>query len=424
MINSVALEEVVLSQKERFAARDVGMTRRVDFQRHLAHDRIVVVSGVRRCGKSTLLSQFARLCGEHLYIDFDDERLIDFSREDFAELMVIFSKLSGARTIFMDEVQHVDGWERFVRRIHDEGYKVFLTGSNAKLLSSELATHLTGRYAKIELYPFSFEEVLDFKGIDRARISASARARILRELDAYLRYGGFPEYLKYDDEEFLKRTFNDIVYRDIVQRFGVRDVRSFRQVAHYIFSNAASELSYNSMASMVGVKSAMTVRNFCGYLEESYLVFELFRHDFSVKRQNLSNKKMFVVDTGMRNAVAFRFSEDRGKLLENLVFIELLRRGASLFFYREKNECDFLVDERGAITEAIQVCYELDGKNGVREQGGLAEAMRKFSLRSGTIVTHSQEATEETTDGVIRVVPAWRWLLGGGSNPTHASQRH
>jgi len=412
MNKSVHLEEVVLSQRERFAARDPGVPRQVDLGRHLEGDQVVVVSGVRRSGKSTLLRQIAGRCDDHHFIDFDDERLIDFTTADFADLMVIFAKLSPARTILIDEIQNVAGWERFVRRIHDEGYKVCLTGSNAKLLSSELATHLTGRHAKIELYPFSFAETLAFKGVAHDRISASVKARLLGELDLYIAHGGFPEYLRYGDEEFLKRTFDDIVYRDIVQRFGVRDVKAFRQVAHTIFSNVTSELSYNAMASMVGLKSAMTVRNYCGYLEESYLIFELFRYDYSVKRQNLSNKKMYVVDNGMRNVSAFRFSGDLGKLLENLVFVELKRRGKRLFFHRDKHECDFLLEERGGIAEALQVCHALDAVNIERERRGLAEAMRKFSLRSGTIVTYSQEETEETAEGTVRVVPAFKWLLG------------
>jgi hypothetical protein len=254
--------------------------------------------------------------------------------------------------------------------------------------------------------------VLTLRGVAHDKISASVKARLLKEFDGYLKYGGFPEYLKYDDEEFLKRTFDDIVYRDIVQRFGIRDVKSFRQVAHYIFSNVTSELSYNAMASMVGIKSAMTVRNYCGYLEESYLIFELFRYDYSVKRQNLSNKKMFVVDNGMRNVASFHFSEDLGKLLENLVFVELRRRGKQLFFHRGRHECDFLVEEKGKIAEAIQVCYSLDRQNSGREKSGLKEVMKKFSLKEGTVITYSHEEAEETPDGAIRVVPAWKWLLG------------
>jgi uncharacterized protein len=411
MIHSAKLEEVILSQRERFEARDVGVPRRIALERFMVHDRVVVISGVRRCGKSTLMGQIARRCDSFHFMDFDDERLIDFTTEDFAELMVLFTKHSSSKTLFLDEVQNVAGWERFVRRIHDEGYKVYLTGSNAHLLSGELATHLTGRYAKIELFPFSFAELLDFKGLETDRISASVRAQLMGLFDEYLEWGGFPEYYKYADEEFLKRTFDDVVYRDIVQRFSVRDVKAFRQLAHFIFSNTTKELSYNSMASMLGFKNAMTVRNYCGYLEESYLIFEVFRYDYSVKRQNLSNKKLFVIDNGMRNMVAFSFSRDLGRKLENLVFLELKRRGATVFFHREGQECDFLIEDRGAIVDAIQVCYDLDVHNRERERRGLLEAMRKHSLTQGTIITCGQEETDTVEEGVIRVVPAFRWLL-------------
>ena len=185
MKNITTWEEVVLTQRERFTARDPGVPRQVDIDRVLAHDRVVVISGVRRCGKSTLLRQLAERVDEWHFIDFDDERLLDFETSDFADLMVVFAKLSPARTILLDEIQNVAGWEHFVRRIHDEGYKVCLTGSNAKLLSGELATHLTGRYTKIELYPFSFAEIYYRGWFKRAskedsksrKASARARAR-------------------------------------------------------------------------------------------------------------------------------------------------------------------------------------------------------------------------------------------------------
>jgi len=197
MITTTQLEELVLDQKEAFLLRAPGISREIDLERYRGTGQIVVISGVRRCGKSTLLRQIAVLYPDFLYINFDDDRLLDFSVTDFSTLMLVFGKLSpDTRVIFIDEIQNVTGWERFVRRIHDDGYKIFLTGSNAKLLSAELGTHLTGRYAKVELFPFSFREVLHFKGITVSGLTQKKKAEILREFDLYLKGGGFPEYLK------------------------------------------------------------------------------------------------------------------------------------------------------------------------------------------------------------------------------------
>ncbi len=407
------LEELVLDQKEVFLSKDAGLQRNVDFDQYTAHQQIVVVSGIRRSGKSTLLRQFAERFDDFNYINFDDERLIDFTVNDFPTLMLVFEKLNpGNRVIFIDEIQNIENWERFVRRIHDDGYKIFLTGSKAKLLSSELATHLTGRYAKIELYPFSFEETLRFKCIPYDRLTSAKKAGVLRAFDHFLENGGFPELLKYQDTEFLKRTYDDILFRDVITRFGIREVKAFKQLAHYIFSNFTGEVSYNSLKNTLGFKSAMSVRSYIGYLEESYLVFEVYKYDYSLKKQHISNKKLYVIDNGMRNAVSFRFSNDTGKMLENLVFIELKRRGYGVFFFRNRAKCDFVIEERGRITMAVQVCFELTDENREREIHDLTEAMRVLGVQNGLILTYNQKDVITTQDGVkITVQPVWQWLL-------------
>jgi len=414
MIPDTRLEELILDQKEVFLSRDPGTTRELDFEHYLSHEQIVVISGIRRSGKSTLMRQFAGRFPDFYYINFDDERLIDFGLADFSRLMVIFQKiLPGVRVIFLDEIQNIDGWERFVRRIHDEGYKIFLTGSNARLLGSELATHLTGRYVKIELYPFSFTELLAFRQIGYESVSSAKKAEILAVFDEYLEHGGFPEFIRYQDREFLQRTYDDILFRDIITRFGIREVKAFKQLVQYLFANLASEASYQALKKTLGFKSPMSVRSYIGFVEESYLLFECFRYDRSLKKQYANPKKIYVIDTGMRNAVAFRFSDDSGRLLENLVFIELKRRNAEVWYFRGKQECDFVIRDSGAITSAIQVCYELTASNREREIGGLVEAMTGLGLDEGFILTYNQEETIPTEQGrTITVVPVWRWLLG------------
>jgi len=414
MIPDTRLEELILDQKEVFLSRDPGTIRQLDFEHYLSHEQIVVISGIRRSGKSTLMRQFAGRFPAFYYINFDDERLIDFGLADFSRLMVAFQKiLPDVRVIFIDEIQNVEGWERFVRRIHDDGYKIFLTGSNARLLGSELATHLTGRYVKIELYPFSFAELLAFRQIGYGTVSSSKKAEILAVFDEYLEHGGFPEFIRYRDREFLQRTYDDILFRDIITRFGIREVKAFKQLVQYLFANLASEASYNALKKTLGFKSPMSVRSYIGFVEESYLIFECFRYDRSLKKQFANPKKIYVIDTGMRNAVAFRFSEDSGRLLENLVFIELKRRNDEVWYFRGKRECDFVIRDSGVITSAIQVCYELNGTNREREIGGLVEAMTDLGLEEGIILTYSQdERIPVDTGRTIAVVPVWRWLLG------------
>jgi predicted AAA+ superfamily ATPase len=412
MMTTSQLEQLVLSQKESFLSRDPGIPREVDASRYRKTGQIVVISGIRRSGKSTLLRQFSMLYKNFHYINFDDDRLLEFSLGDFSTLMLVYEKISpGTKVIFIDEIQNIAGWERFIRRIHDDGYKVFLTGSNAKLLSAELGTHLTGRYIKITLYPFSFREVLRFRSVSVDRITEKKKARILAEFDRYLTFGGFPEYLKYADPEYLKRTYDDILFRDIIGRFGIREVKAFRQLAHYLFTNMANMASYNALKKALGFKSVVSVRDYVGFLEEAFLVFEIFKYDYSLKKHYVNDKKIYVIDNGMRNAVAFQFSDDRGRLLENCVFIELLRRNAPVYFFKNTGECDFVTEDHGKVTAALQVCYELSQKNRDRELDGLTSAMLTLGIKNGIILTYHQEETIVHNGFSLHVLPVWQWLL-------------
>lgn len=414
MIPVTQLEELVLSQKEAFLARDPGVPRDLETGLFTGTASIVVITGIRRCGKSTLLRQLSGLYPDFLYINFDDDRLLDFTLADFPALLLVFEKLfPGTRTLFVDEIQNVDGWERFIRRIHDDGYKVFLTGSNANLLSAELGTRLTGRYLPVVLYPFSFAEVLRFRSVDSGRITEKKKARILAEFDRYLDGGGFPEFLKTGDPEYLKRIYDDILYRDIISRAGIREVRGFRQLARYLFTNTANPATYNALKNTLGFRSVSSVRDFIGLLEEAYLLFEIFRYDASLKKQYVTEKKVYCIDTGMRNAVAFRFSGDRGRMLENLVLVELLRRKKSVFFFRNPKECDFITEEGGRITGAIQVCHELLPENRERELAGLVCALEAHGLESGLLLTYLQEETIRRGGRTITVLPVWKWLISG-----------
>lgn len=404
------LEKIVLDQAKTFQQKEKGVLREIDFAKYLKTKQITVITGARRSGKSTLLRQFSENFKEYFYLNFDDERLLNFKVDDFQNLMLVFGKTGGAKAIFLDEIQNVPIWERFVRRIYEEGYKIFVTGSNANLLSSELATHLTGRYFKLELFPFSFGEFLRLRGREWQNLDSEKTSRILAAFDQYLRAGGFPEFLQSGDQEHLKRIYEDILYKDILVRYGIRDTKSFRELANFTFSNFCQEFSYNGIKNILGFKNLATVKNYIGYLAESYLIFEIYKYDYSLKKQYVSDKKIYAIDNGLRNAIAFLISPDDGRLLENLIFLELKRRNQEVYYYKGKNECDFVIKDKNKITQAIQVCFQIDQNNRKRELAGLQGAMEEFDLKEGLILTKNQEE-EIGKVNEIKIRPVWKWLL-------------
>lgn len=412
MLEIAFLENIIIDQAETFKSKKLGTLRDVDFKQYLKTKQITVISGIRRSGKSVLLKQFSQHYKKFYYLNFDDERLIDFSVTDFQNLMVAFRKQFETRVLLLDEIQNVPKWERFVRRLFEEGYKIFLTGSNAKLLSGELATHLTGRYLKIELYPFSFQEFLRFHDSSFLPKGTRQEVEIQKYFKQYLFGGGFPEFVKTKNAEINRQIFEDIVYRDLLSRFKIRETKNFKLLVNYLFTNIASQISYNSLKILLNIKSATTVKNYIEFIGESYLAFELMKYDFSLKKQYVSNKKIYAIDNGLRNSVAFAFSEDIGKMLENMVFIELKRRGTEVYYFKDKKECDFVVRKGLKITEAIQVTRSLaDPKAAEREVAGLLEAMEKFKLKTGLIITENQEEEKVIAGKKIKIMPVWKWLL-------------
>lgn len=406
------LEDVAIDQFDGFSKKESGIERDIDFDEYLKTKQIVVISGIRRSGKSTLLRQFSEKMEDFYYINFEDERLVDFTVDDFNNLLIIWKKNWKSNNVLIDEIQNVEKWELFVARLKAEGYKVFITGSNSKLLSSEFATRLTGRYSMIKLYPFSFKEFLFYKNIKFNKITSDAKADILKMFDEYLIEGGFPNHIILKDREFLETVYKDVIYKDIMARFKIKGIKRFREFTGFLFTNFTKEVNYNSIAKILEIKSSNSVIDYIEALEESYLIFELFKYDFSQKEQFRENKKIYVIDNGMRKKIAFYFSEDRGKFLENMVFIELKRRGKEAFYFKDKNECDFIIREKEKITEAIQVCSELNGSNEKREFSGLIDAAKSFDIKEGLILTENQEE-EKNINGIdIKIMPMWKWLLG------------
>lgn len=411
------LREVILEQKHDFERKDDFIPRtlldRIGELLKLPH--VLVISGLRRAGKSTLLREIYRAFYKDrvvYFLNFEDERLLNFGVEDFNLLYEVFVELYGKGGVFLfDEVQNVSGWEVFVRRMYDKGFKFILTGSNSSMLSRELGSKLTGRYIGLELYPFSFGEFLTYKGIKIPKVFLTEdRGMIKNAFKEYRKDGGIPEYLVYGRSELLRTLYESILYKDILVRYGLSDEKALKELGSYIFSNYGSEISYSGLKTMLNLGSLNTVKNYLNYLENSYLVFTISRYDYSVKKQIYSRKKIYVIDTALINLLSVKFSENTGRMLENTVFIELKRRGNEVYYHRDRHECDFITLENKKITAAIQVTTSLKN-NKEREYTGLIEALEKYKIETGVILTENEEYEEEIENKKIKVRPVWKWLL-------------
>jgi uncharacterized protein len=407
------IRQITIDQRAAFAKTGDFIVRSApdDF---VASKKISVISGIRRSGKSTLLKQISEKLSSYSYLNFEDERMLDFTYRDFNSLYEIFLELYGEQKYYLfDEIQNIHGWEKFARRLFEDGKKVFVTGSNAKLLSSELATSLSGRYIKRELYPFSFKEFLDFKKfISKEYYDTKEKAVLIRYLNEYLEHGGFPEIVTGGNKKDLQQLYQDILVKDLLVRFKIRETKSFREVALFLLSNISSPISFGNVRKLLGIKSVTTVKSYIDFFEEAYLFFTVYKFDYSVKKQIINDRKIYCIDTGLFNAVAFRFSQNLGKSLENAVFLELKRRGKEIYYYKDKKECDFILREDSRITELIQVSYEIgDPKTRQREIEGLLAAKESYKTGKAYIITLDQEESLEIDGVKIKIVPLWKWLL-------------
>jgi hypothetical protein len=410
LLKNIILDQQQLTWSEQYIRRDFPND-------YLTVKDVVVISGVRRCGKSTLLHQIRHDNAERdFYFNFDDERLVNFTVEHFQLLQQVLIELFGEQNIFyFDEIQNVTGWERFVRRLHDYGCKVFLTGSNATMLSRELGTRLTGRYLRFELYPFSFAEFLHVKGMHQGtagRQDTRKKALISRWFEEYFKTGGFPQYIDTGNDLYLKSLYESILYRDVMVRNHLTHEHEVSVLVNYLAGNVSRLISYNSLTGITGVKNPTTIKKYLDFLQDTYLLFQISKYDFSIKKQIQNPKKIYFIDHALVSRLGFRFSENHGRLLENLVFIELRRRGKEVWYHHGKHECDFIIRTKETVTEAIQVCYSLSEEAvRKRELTGLTEAMQCYKLKHGTILTR-EEQEEIKIDGlVISIVPIAGWLL-------------
>ena len=410
---------ILREQSDAFWQYDTGIVRtqlaKVEQAAPLPH--AVIISGLRRAGKSTLLAQMAHKLGQaqFYYLNFEDDRFINFQASDFHALYQLLVEFYGQRNIFIiDEIQNVPGWEHFVRRFMDQGFKFYITGSNAALLSQELGTRLTGRYVLVELFPFSFKEFLAFRNDPIpliGQMNSIESANLRKSLGDYLHLGGIPDALKYPDMPLLRTLYNDVLYRDIATRYQIGAVMALKELAFTLMSNPASLVSYNKLKNRFQLGSVNTIKNYISYLENSWLIFTLNIYDYSVKRQQIAPKKIYGIDLGMLNAVGFQFSPNTGKLLENLVFLALRRQTSEIYYYNspEKYEVDFYLPES---RQLIQVTQHMNNPaTREREFRAIKSAIPHVKVEQALILSENNEETQIVAGIPVETRSIAEWLL-------------
>jgi len=390
MILRDEITKIVRSQRDAIKNRDQGIIRHDIIKIQPFQNFAILISGIRRCGKSTLLIQMMKKEENFYYLSFEDPRLIDFTIRDYELLEEVFHKEYGSQDLyFFDEIQNLAEWEYYIRHLLDSGKKVIITGSNASLLSRELGTKLTGRNLRLELFPFSYHEFLEYTNKEDSDDS----------FNDYLFTGGFPDYIRLGLLEVLHNLLLDIISRDIIYRNNIKNPVLITEIAVYLLGNIAREMTLSKLQkTFSAIGSTSTIASYLSHLEDAYILFTLSRFSYSHKSRQINPKKVYAIDNGLVCANSAGFSEDYGRLLENLVYIMLRKKYRELYYFREKHECDFIIKEKTRVTKVIQVCYEVTTRNKDREINGLLEAMQMFDLKEGYILTGNQE-DELTVDG-------------------------
>jgi predicted AAA+ superfamily ATPase len=413
------IRAMLIEQFDSFWGKDTGTPRSKlkDVQQAAQLPHAVIVSGLRRVGKSTLLAQLAHQLGQEnfYYLNFEDDRFLGFQAEDANDLYQMLVEVFGERKIFIvDEVQNISGWEHFVRRFMEMGFKFYISGSNASLLSRELGTRLTGRYVPVELFPFSFREYLHFCGEEIPnfqRISTLEQAHINRSLDAYLTSGGIPDALKYPELPLLRSLYDDVLYRDIATRYRLDAVTALKELAFFLISNPAGTVSFNKLKEQLRLGSVNTVTSYIEYMENSWLIFTLNLYAFSVKRQQTAPKKIYCIDTGLVNSVGFRFSPNTGKLLENLVFLTLRRKTKEVYYYLTPGgfEVDFYLPEK---RQLIQVSKRIENTSTrEREFRAVEDSIKELPIESALILSDTNEKDIVVGGIPVKIQSITEWLV-------------
>jgi len=399
--------------------------------RLLESNIVLALIGIRRAGKSYLMRQVAKSLIDGntppeniLIVNFEDPRFTEFYSDllpEIYETYLEFLKPSVKPYILLDEIHNVPGWERWVRTIHElSRAKIIISGSTSKILSSELSSILTGRHLDLYVYPLDFGEFLSFRNIrlnDQLDILAK-KVEIKTLFREYMEWGGFPEVILSENKKQLLLTyFDDILTKDIERRYKIKKREILRTLARFYLSNIAKPVTFNSLRKFLNT-ATITVEKFSSYLEEVNLIFFTRRFSFSVKEQDKSARKVYATDVGLANSVGFRFSENMGRLMENMVAIKLKKRQSlnpnlEVYYWKENNrEVDFLIKDGLQVKELIQVCWDInDLEVKKREVKSLENALKNLHLSEGLVITGDYEDKEEINGVLIKFIPAWKWLL-------------
>ncbi len=389
--------------------------------KQIDYKEIEVLQGIRRSGKSTVFKLLINHLMEKveprsiLYINFDDPYFSELWNDSkkLYELLELSEKINGIKPnyIFFDEIQNVTMWEKFVKAIYDNEVvkKIYVTGSNSSLLSSEYAVSLSGRYLKTIVYPLSLKEIYQIEKIESYFELLDSRPKVLNIVDRMMEFGSFTEVYKKEDKEYSRELilsyYETIILKDCVANHRIRDVKQFKELTQYLISNGASLYAYSTVSKALGINEN-SIKNYIYALEDSYLYSELKQFSYSLKGQIRSKKKGYLIDNGFLGNISFRFSGNKDKLFENLVYSELHKRGSELFIFNDGSfECGFLLKDENEFT-AIQVCYELHSGNRERELKGLMEIEKKFKVSKKILLTYNQE---EKLDG-IEILPFWKYF--------------
>lgn len=401
MILESEIRQIAAKQRSVFLNRDTGLSRELEPATQNLSSHALIISGIRRCGKSTLLIQMMQSLNpdDFFFLNFDTPQLYGFNTRDFTRLDNVIEK-SEAGFLFFDEMQLVAGWEMFVRQKLDEDFQIVVTGSNATMLGEELGTRLTGRHITQELFPFSYTEFLSFRSLEPNQES----------LAKYMKLGGFPEFLKSEAPEQLLMLYDDILMRDIVARYGIKDIVSLKRLANYLLANIGNRISATKLKQPLSIGATSTVLSWMFYLEQSYLFGFLPMFSYSSKAQLINPRKVYAIDTGLVHAMSVSKTEDKGRKLENMVYLHLRRKYRELYYFNDRGECDFVVCENGSPRYLIQVCYELTPDNVDREVAGLVEAMKFFNFDKSQIVTFADSDEIEEDGYKIEVVAGYEFL--------------
>ncbi|MBI4994792.1 ATP-binding protein [Candidatus Peregrinibacteria bacterium] len=427
MIKDIILEQK-LKREEILRSNYINREKSADIQTNGALDNklIKVVIGPRRAGKSFFAAHIFKP-NESAYINFDDERISKIKNYDDI-LDDVFSVYGNTKFLLFDEIQNMRDWELFANRLQRYGYNLMLTGSNAKLLSKDLATHLTGRYQLVELMPFNFREFLRARNFHFSREQlalAEVKGAMLNHLENFIRNGGFPELVTagLSADNYLNTLLESLLFRDVVKRYRLRFSQKIYDLELYLINNIASEFSYDKLCRKLKFTNWATLTKYVGYLEEAYLIFGLSRYSHKAGERLSSPKKAYVADNGYISAKAVQSSPNYGKLMENLVFTELVKSGCrpnfDLFYYKTRNgkEVDFAVRRGAQVKSLIQAAYQADDIDvQKREVRALAEAAEELNCQDLMVLTWDYEAVESLGDLKVKFVPIWKWLLCIGTD--------